>query len=284
MIPRLHLFELEDQAWFPAVVRDLATDYLHFVGTTYALHRPAVALLGEGLRATKVEHVLDLCSGGSGSIPLLQKDLEAEGLTVTFTLTDRFPNQSAFQRAAADAKGRIAFVVEPVDARAVPSGLPGFRTLFNAFHHFRPDDAIAVLRDAERAGQPIGIFEVSERSLRTIVPMLLLTPLLVALATPFIRPFRWRRLLWTYVVPLVPLTCWWDGLVSQLRAYRPAELERLAKTAAPETYSWRAGQVPLRSTPGCLTYLLGFPGGGSSKVTIEADVAPAVSAAPVTRL
>ena len=27
-IPRLQLFELEDQAWFPGVVRDQATDYL----------------------------------------------------------------------------------------------------------------------------------------------------------------------------------------------------------------------------------------------------------------
>ena len=30
------------------------------------------------------------------------------------------------------------------------------------------------------------------------------------------------RMLWTYPVPLVPLTCWWDGIVSQLRAYTPA--------------------------------------------------------------
>ena len=56
-----------------------------------------------------------------------------------------------------------------------------------------------------------------------IVSMLLLTPLAVGLATPFIRPFRWSRLFWTYVIPLVPLTCWWDGVVSQLRAYTPAE-------------------------------------------------------------
>jgi len=257
-IPRFHLFELEDQPWFPAVVRDLATDYLHFVETTFALHRPVVALLGEGLRATKAEHVIDLCSGGGGPILPLQKDLAAEGLTVTFTLTDRFPNLPAFERAAAVSRGRIAFVAEPVDARAVPVRLIGFRTVFNGFHHFRPADATAVLRDAAWAGQPIGIFEISERRLRTIVP-LLLTPLFVALATPFIRPFRWHRLLWTYIVPLVPLTCWWDGIVSQLRAYKPAELERLANAVAVETYSWRAGQVPISSTPGYLTYLLGFP-------------------------
>lgn len=258
-IPRLHLFELEDQTWFPATVRNLATDYLNFIETTFALHHPVVALLSQALRETRAESVLDLCSGGGGLIPPLQKALAADGLCVDFTLTDRFPNMDSFRLAAAKSPGRIAFIVEPVDARTVPIRLKGFRTMFNAFHHFGPADAEAVLRDAAQAGQPIGIFEIPDRTAFTIVPLLLLTPLLVVLATPFIRPFRWRRLLWTYILPLVPLTCWWDGIVSQLRAYTPLELERMANTVAIERYSWRSGQVPISSTPGRLTYLLGYP-------------------------
>lgn len=218
-IPRLHLFELEDQPWFPAVIRDLATDYLRFIEDSFRLHRPVVALLGEALRATHLEHAVDLCSGGGGPIPALQKELAANGMRVSFTLTDRFPNMDAFRRGAAESQGGISFSAEPVDAKAVPGNLIGFRTMFNAFHHFAPADAVAVLRDAARARQPIGIFEIPDRRLHTLLPMLLLTPLMILLATPFIRPFRWRRLLWTYVLPLVPLTSWWDGIVSQLRAY-----------------------------------------------------------------
>ena len=44
---------------------------------------------------------------------------------------------------------------------------------------------------------------------------------IVLLVTPLIRPFTLSRILWTYLLPLVPLTCWWDGIVSQLRAYTP---------------------------------------------------------------
>ena len=62
-----------------------------------------------------------------------------------------------------------------------------------------------MLHAAAAARQPIAIFEVSERSWRTLP--VLLTPLFVWLATPFMRPFLWRRLLWTYPLPLVPLTC-----------------------------------------------------------------------------
>ena len=88
---------------------------------------------------------------------------------------------------------------------------------------------------------------------------LLLTPIYLWIATPFIRPFRWRRLFWTYVVPLVPLTCWWDGLVSQFRAYTPSELEDLASRTGAGGFTWRAGQVPIGKTPGRLTYLIGTP-------------------------
>ena len=42
---------------------------------------------------------------------------------------------------------------------------------------------------------------------------LLFTPVYVWAATPFIRPFRLSRIFGTYVVPIVPITCWWDGLV-----------------------------------------------------------------------
>lgn len=258
MIPRLHWFELEDQSWFPATIRDLATDYLHFIESTFALHRPVVALLGEALRATGSKKVIDLCSGGSGPIAALQEALVREGLDVRFTLTDRFPNVSAFRRAEAKSEGRISFVTEPVDARQVPAHLEGFRTMFNSFHHFRPADAAAILRNATQAGQPIGIFEIPERKL-PIIAVFVFTPLLVALATPFIRPFRWRRLLWTYLLPLVPLTCLWDGIVSQLRAYTVTELDRLTEGLAAGTYIWRAGKVSLPSTPGHVTYLMGYP-------------------------
>jgi hypothetical protein len=111
-----------------------------------------------------------------------------------------------------------------------------------------------VLHAAAAAKQPIAIFEVSERSARTLP--VLLTPLVVWIVTPLMRPFLWRRLLWTYLVPLVPLTCLWDGIVSQLRAYTVGELRQLCEGSAP--MHWEAGQVPIAKGRGRLTYLIGF--------------------------
>lgn len=263
---RRHLFELEDLPWFPAGIRDLATDYLHFIEAWVALHRAIAPLVADALRQTGTSHIVDLCSGGAGPVPHLLPELDAEGVTATATLTDLFPNVPALTRASEASHGRIAFARDPVDARAVPEDLKGLRTLFNAFHHFKPDAAVAVLRDAARAGQPIAIFEVSQRTPRNLISMAVVTPIMVLASTPFMRPFRWNRLLFTYPVPLVPLTCLWDGIVSQLRAYTPAELEALGAEADPRA-TWRAGQVPLGEVPGTITYLLGYPPAHSRRNT-----------------
>jgi hypothetical protein len=252
---RYHLFELEDQAWFPSVIRDLATDYLQFIQTRFRFDRALTPIVRRALEEGHATRIVDLCSGGSGPLLLLVKDLAAAGVPVHATLTDLYPNAPAFDQIAAASGGLIDYETLPVDARHVPLHLPGLRTIFNGFHHFRPSDARWVLHAAAQARQPIAIVEVSERSLRTLP--VLLTPLIVWAVTPFMRPFRWSRLFWTYVLPLVPLTCLWDGIVSQLRAYTPAELREMCRGSAPMT--WEAGQIPFAKGRGRVTYLVGFP-------------------------
>jgi hypothetical protein len=256
-LPRFHLFEFEDQPWYPCIVRDLSTDYLCFIQSALGLHRPIVPVLADALRAAGARDILDLCSGGGGPVISLQASLAAAGLSTHVTLTDRFPNRRAFQRIAGASDGKIGFVAKSVDARFVPPRLGCFRTIFNSFHHFREADAKKILRDAAKGGHAIAIFEYPERSAMLILLTLCLTPFLVALATPFIRPFRWRRLFFTYLAPLVPLTCWWDGVVSHLRAYTVDELRSLADEATSASYDWSVGMIGLPGSPGHLTYLIG---------------------------
>jgi hypothetical protein len=255
-IPRLQLFELEDLAWFPPTIRDLATDYLHFIETRFALHKPAVPLLRAVLEQSKTLHVVDMCSGGGGPVVAIYESLIAVGTRVRITLTDKYPNLEAFARHSSLHPSDILYMADSVDATNVPPELEGVRTMFNAFHHFAPEGARSVLECAVRARQPICIFEIPERSL-IVMASFIFTPIFVALATPFIRPFRWKRLLWTYVIPLVPLTCWWDGMISQWRAYTVAEMLNL--TQGLDGYDWKAGRAGIHGGMGHLTYLLGVP-------------------------
>lgn len=182
--------------------------------------------------------------------------LRTEDSEVHITLTDKFPSVESLARLTSRHPGGIDFIAETVDATQVPDNLPGLRTMFNAFHHFDPAQARAVLACAVRQRQPICIFEVPERSLKAMA-IFLFTPLFVAAITPFMRPFRWDRLLWTYVIPLVPFTCWWDGMVSMGRAYTPLEL--LDLTRGQETYDWTVGRVGMHGGLVHVTHLLGVP-------------------------
>ena len=91
-LPRLQLLELEDLTWFPHTIRDLATDYLHFMETRFALHKPVVPLLRAMLENSKTSCVVDLCSGAGGPVLAIYEALAADEIHVQFTLTDKFPN------------------------------------------------------------------------------------------------------------------------------------------------------------------------------------------------
>ncbi|MEO8601362.1 MAG: hypothetical protein ABI629_02185 [bacterium] len=65
---RLHLIELEDQPWCPAVIRNAATDYLRFMLNLGNNYGPAVPVLARAwpLQRTAATCIVDLCSGGGG--------------------------------------------------------------------------------------------------------------------------------------------------------------------------------------------------------------------------
>jgi hypothetical protein len=153
----------------------------------------------------------------------------------------------------------VSYRGSPVDAGAVPPDLPGFRLMCNSFHHLRAARAARVLADAVAQRQGIAVVEMVER---TPLAMLgVFAGLLVLLvATPFIRPFSVRRLLFTYPIPLIPLALVWDGLVSCLRVYSPRELRDLiARVPAADRFAWDTGRVRVAGTPTHVTYLVGTP-------------------------
>src|SRR5690242_980350 len=89
--------------------------------------------------------------------------------------------------------------------------------------------------------------------------LMLLVPLMVLLVTPFIRPFRWSRLFWTYLVPVVPLVSLFDGLVSCVRTYSVQELRELTEDLGANNYKWDFGELKGPAGPIPITYLIGVP-------------------------
>ncbi|MEZ4236208.1 MAG: class I SAM-dependent methyltransferase [Myxococcota bacterium] len=247
---RVHLFEIEDQPWCPETIREGCTAYITAVCEVGGLLAGIEPHLRRLAAARPDAPLVDLCSGAGGPARLMAGMLDRP-----VHCTDLYPHQGALARAASMSGGRLSWTPEPVDARAVPDGLQGPRTLVNAFHHFEPCDARRILEDAVAAREPIGVFELVGRQPHA-VPGVLGLPLATMALLPLMRPFRWEWLALTYLVPLLPLTVMWDGLVSCLRVYSPAELAALV--VGLDSYDWDIGSFPL-PFPGAGTYLVGTP-------------------------
>lgn len=258
---RWHLVELEDLPWFPRLLRDAGTGFLAEAMRVGRQPRHVAPKLREVVARTRLKTVVDLCSGGGGPAKLFAKDPTLEGLAWTFT--DLHPPKAAAAIATQASAGgnNVRYFPQPVDATRVPAQLPGIRTIFNGFHHFRPESARAILQAAVDDRSPIFIAEFVERTPLCILGMLF-PPLSAFFLIPLIRPFRWQWLVYTYLIPVIPLFILWDGLVSCLRVYSPKELDGLiAQLSDKESFTWETGRLPLPGAPSRSTYLVGVPRG-----------------------
>jgi hypothetical protein len=263
---RVQFIELHEQPWFPSSLRDDVTDAIQFGFNLLRAYAPIVPLLqsvidSTGNRRNDSQSIVDMCSGGGGPWLDLSQKLHASGggssASLRIWLTDKYPNRQAFQTIRSSSfENQITYHPEPVDARNVPRTLKGLRTMFTSFHHFSPEDARAILQNAVDAGECVGIFECTRRAPSTI-GVIFVGTLLLFLHTPRIRPFRWSRLLWTYLIPIIPLVLLFDGIVSCLRTYRPEEMREIVEKLTSCQYKWEVGELEGKRAP--VTYLIGYP-------------------------
>lgn len=259
---RINLFEFTDLPWYPQIFRRIQTDYLQFAATRGAGHQNLLPLLIKAMQHAHTTEIVDLCSGGTGPWLRLQEHFKQAGWIVTIKLTDKYPLPEAVQKWSRAAIDGIEYLAEPVDALKVPDSLPGMRTLFEGFHHFRFTQARSILQDACQNKAAIGIFEASLKP--ALAPFLLLVaPLMTLLGylfvTPFIKPRTLARFFWTYLIPIVPLATCWDGVISLLRVYSPQELQELTEQLQCAQYIWEIGQASTGTPLFEFTYLIGYP-------------------------
>jgi len=239
---RIHLFEFEDQKWFPAILRNFVTDFLQFISSKSGIYKPVVPLIENVLLEAETDTIIDLGSGGGGAIIGINKELLIKMPQLKIILTDYYPNLPAFRQAKKTASN-IEFISSPVDASDVSPELKGLRTLFLVFHHFKPDLAVQVIQNAIDTQSPIAIFESQERNFLNFFGVIF-SPLTVLYVTPFIRPFSIKRLIFTYLIPIVPLVVLWDGMVSVMRTNSVKEMKALlSKVNGKEKYDWKIDKI-----------------------------------------
>ncbi|KAF3928583.1 hypothetical protein AA313_de0201830 [Arthrobotrys entomopaga] len=282
--PRLHLFEIDDQNWFPQYLRSKIQACLTFCWTVsfppFQIPRltdsngpSASSCLAKVLRTELGPSLssytfIDFCAGAGGPTPIVEKhlngQLKKEGLeTVKFVLTDLYPNPEAWKQIQ-ERSPAFSYVAQPVDAGKAPKkevllgddgskGKKIFRMFNLAFHHFDDDGAKRILKDALNGSDAIG-------TLSGFLSVTSIGPLLTFLS-PFHAPF-WNlgHLFFTYVIPILPFVMVFDGYMSALRTRTPQEILALIN-AIPERermgWNWKWGRRSFAKPWGDINYFIG---------------------------
>lgn len=259
-LPRVHAFELNDSPWAPRIVRDTVVESLSRTLRWGRILREMVPPFRRFLAESGATEVLDLCAGAAGPAAILASEMRAAGASPPrFLLTDLYPQTDEWEAARAAHPGEIDFVREPVDATLIPEKLAKgrARTIINAFHHFPPEVARALLADAVRGSSGIWISEAFERNPLRFLPFgpagivsLLANPVLA-------KRDRLAKAVLTWLSPIATLFSTWDGVISTLRVYSEAELFEMVAPLG-DTFRWEYGTY--RFTPfGKGTYFFGVP-------------------------
>lgn len=254
-----YLFEFEDLTWFPHIIRESMTDYLRYVLTALRFYQPITPLIVETLLRANTNQIIDLCSGGGGAIEQIIDNLnQSDNREIKIMLTDKFPNVNAFHFLALKTNNQISFSEKSIDAANVPKEFSGIRTIFSGIHHFDNTSAKLILTNAVKSNSALAIFDGGNKNLVTALFTLLFHPLAFFLFTPFFKPFRISRILFTYFIPIIPICTVWDGMVSISRLYHCTELLTMAKEVESVSYHWKAGKLKARYGLS-VTYLIGYP-------------------------
>ncbi|KAI9801022.1 MAG: hypothetical protein M1825_003556 [Sarcosagium campestre] len=277
LCPRFHLFEIDDQPWFPPYLREKVQAWLTLAWT---LHLPGIqptsasqlvaSVLSRLLSSSVPNYTfIDFCAGAGGPTPTIERQLNAQlaasavgagqpaPAPARFLLTDISPHREAWA-AAAKRSDNLGYVPESVDAANAPQdlgredGKKVFRLFNLAFHHFDDDLAERILRNTLEGADGFGIFELQHRTLSSFITVALFG-VLILLATPI---FYWRspgQLFFTYLIPVIPFVLVFDGFVSSVRTRTPAEVLALVRgdsrlkgwniTSGSETHTWPTGEL-----------------------------------------
>jgi hypothetical protein len=221
-----HWIELEDLPGFPAGLRRMQVEFIGWLVERFAVYHPVVTLIAASLEKTHADRLTDLGSGQGGPIRYLARQPALSH--VHFTLSDRYPALMD------DLPANVRWHPSSVDALAPVLPGSGPLSLFNTFHHFTPDQQQKIVRQQVQRG--LLVHEVLQPSVFVFLKIMLTTTLGQLLLAPFVRPFRWERMLFTYLVPVNLVTIPWDGLVSVFRSDHPAVLiARVRAAAGPDT-------------------------------------------------
>ena len=226
---RKQVFQFSNQKWYPSFLkRDMYEFMSWFVGKVNAA-KPFLPVLEEVIGHTQTKTIINIDSKiGAGIETVLP--LLPEGSEVINIELERFSTQNR-----------------------------GMYTFINSFHQLDEKKATYYLTQIAVSGNSVAVLEGNNDSLWQVVGMTIFVPLTVIISAPFVQPFRITRLIFTYLIPILPVITMLDGFLALFKLYNPNDLNELVSTIPVKSYVWKSEKAD-NGRGGKIIYLMGYPG------------------------
>lgn len=202
---RKQVFQFSNQKWYPSFLkRDMYEFMSWFVGKVNAA-KPFLPVLEEVIGNTQTKTIINIDSKiGAGIETLLP--LLPEGSEIINIELEKFSTHNK-----------------------------GIYTFINSFHQLDEKKAAYYLTQIANSGNSVAVLEGNNDSLWQVVGMTIFVPLTVILSAPFVQPFRITRLIFTYLIPILPVVTMLDGFLALFKLYNPNDLNELVSTIPVKT-------------------------------------------------
>lgn len=205
----MKLKELEDFDWFPTILRKYQMEFIGMIASKFGFYKKVAQMIKSDIREQKINKILDLCSGSGLPAMYIHKAMKEPNLMTT--LSDKYPQQIQITEG-------VSYVVKPFDVFEIQMESDVYYTMYNAFHHFEKKDQQSIIQNALNNGANLKIVEIVQPTFLNLLSVTLASTLGVLLMCPLIRPFEWRRILLTYIIPINVLTVMIDGYITILKS------------------------------------------------------------------
>lgn len=262
---RVQLFEFEDFGWLPDWIRSSMTNVLvvlhKFLGTKEVLSN----LILKTRESYPFNQIVDMGSGSGGIMPEAIASINDQtDNPIDLVLTDIHPDKSKVDYINNQKLPHVQYSSESVDATNLKSAPNGLKTMLNSFHHMPKESAKKILHTAQDNGEAILIYEIGENKIPLVLwwlllPISLVIVFLMALfQTPFSKPITFKQIVFTYLIPIIPLLYAWDGQASIVRMYTFDDVRSMLPKASAQ-YTWTMEQAKKPNGKKVGYYILGLP-------------------------
>jgi hypothetical protein len=223
----MHLFEFNDLPHIPRSIRQTLLELMELCNRGFrSFNQRAAREALDRARQEGCQAIVELGAGGAPLTRLLTEDARLAGIRLV--PCDLFPDAASYSALEESYPGVVKPILTPVDYSEAHDFGPGaLAVLVGTFHHIPPALRSKTLRALTKSAGRVVVFEpLRNTPLSIFLVFFSIVPALLLPLSGMGSRGTWRRILWCWLVPLVPCVFLWDGVVSCLRQWGPRRWKR----------------------------------------------------------